>query len=135
MSQLCGKGNQVIFDIEKCIVKNPNTGDIFITTLKHDNVYALNTNEIAAQDLKCLKAIMDDPKPWHRRLDHMNIHTMNELENKDVVKGLPALDYKHSPSCDACIRGKKVRSSFKPKKIISTIDHVNYTLIYMDKCV
>ena len=47
------KGNQVIFDREKCVVKNPNRGDIFITALKQNNVYALNTNEIAAQDFKC----------------------------------------------------------------------------------
>ena len=32
---------------------------------------------------------------------------MHELVKKDLVKGLPALDYKHSPSCDVCIRGKQ----------------------------
>ena len=48
MQWLCDKGNQVIFDKEKCVVKNPNTGDTFITALRHDNVYTLNTNEIAA---------------------------------------------------------------------------------------
>ena len=36
---------------------------------------------------------------------------MHELASKDLVKGLPALDYKHSSSCDPCIRGKQVRSS------------------------
>ena len=39
--QLCDKGNKIIFDKEKCVVKNPITEDIFITTLRHDNVYAL----------------------------------------------------------------------------------------------
>ena len=45
---------------------------------------------------------------------------MHELLSKDLVKGLPALDYKHNSSCDACIRVKEVRSSFKPKKMVST---------------
>ena len=62
----------------------------------------------------------NDPKLWHRRLGHINTHTMHELVSKDLVKGLPALDYKHSPTCDACIRGKQVRSSFKSKKMVST---------------
>ena len=106
VSQLCDKGNQVIFDKEKCVVKNPNTGDTFITALRHDNVYVLNTNKIAAQNFKCLKAITNDSKQWHRRLGHINTHTMYELVSKDLVQGLPALDYKHIPSCDACIRGK-----------------------------
>ena len=48
------------------------------------------------------------------------MHTMHELVSKDLVKGLPALDYKHNSSFDACIIGKQVRSSFKPKKMVST---------------
>ena len=82
MSQICVKGNQVIFDKEKCFVKNPHTGDIFITDLRHGNVYALNTNKIIAQDFKCLKAITDDTKLWHRRLGLINMHTMHELASK-----------------------------------------------------
>ena len=54
VSQSCDKGNQVIFDNEKCVIKNPNTGDIFITAIRDDNVYALITNGIVAQDFKCL---------------------------------------------------------------------------------
>ena len=42
---------------------------------------------------------------------------MHELLSKNLVKGLPILDYKHGPTCDACIRGKQIRSSFKPKKM------------------
>ena len=33
VSQLCDKGNQIIFDKEKCVVKYPNIGDTFITAL------------------------------------------------------------------------------------------------------
>ena len=47
VSQLCNKGNQVIFNKEKFVVKNPYTRNIFITTLIRDNVYVLNTNKIA----------------------------------------------------------------------------------------
>ena len=110
VSQLCDKVNEVIFDKEKCVVKNPNTGDTFLTAFRNDNVYALHTNKIAAQNFKCLKAITDNPKLWHRRLGHINTHTMQKLVNKDLVKGLPALDYRQSPICDACIKGKQVRS-------------------------
>ena len=89
MSQSCDKGNLVIFDKEKCVFKNPYTGDTFITALRHDNVYGLNTNAIVTKNFKCLKAITDDPKLWHRRLGHINTHTMHELVSKDLVKGLP----------------------------------------------
>ena len=55
VSHLCDKGNHIVFDKEKCIVKNSDIEDLLITPLRHDNVYALNTNEIAAQDFMCLK--------------------------------------------------------------------------------
>jgi gag-pre-integrase-like protein len=92
----------------------------------------LNTNKIVAQNFKCLKAITDDPKLWHRRLGHINTHTMHELISKYLVKGLPDLDCKHSPSCDACIRGKQVRSSFKPKKMVSTSRPCEF--LHIDLC-
>ena len=92
----------------------------------------MNTNKIAAQNFKCIKAITDDPKLWHRRLGHINTHTMHELVSEDLVKGLLALDYKQSPSCDACIKGKQVRSSFKPKKMVSTSRSCE--LLHIDLC-
>ena len=76
--------------------------------------------------------MIDDPKLWHRRLGHINTHTMHELVSKDLVKGLPALDYKHSPTCDAYIRGKQVKSSFKPKKMVSTSRPCE--LLHVDLC-
>lgn len=57
VSQLCDKGNHVIFDKEKYVVKNLNTSDIFITALRYDNVYALHINEITVEDFKCLKRL------------------------------------------------------------------------------
>ena len=87
---------------------------------------------MAAQNFKCLKAMTNDPKLWHRRLGHINTHTMHELISKDLVKGLPALDYKHIPTCDACIRGKQVRSLFKLKKMVSTSRPCK--LLHIDLC-
>src|SRR5687768_11835327 len=57
---------------------------------------------------------------------------MHELVSKYLVKGLPTLDYKHNPSSDACIRGKQVRSSFKPKKMVSTSRPCE--LLHIDLC-
>ena len=92
----------------------------------------MDTNKIAAQNLKSLKAITDDPKLWHRSLGHINTHTMHKLVSKDLVKGIPTLEYKQSPSCDACIRGKQVRSSFTPKKMVSTSKPSE--LLHIDLC-
>jgi len=39
------------------------------------------------------------------------------LVSKDLVRGLPKLKFKEDELCDACARGKPIRSSFKPKKV------------------
>ena len=57
---------------------------------------------------------------------------MHALVSRDLVKRLPALDYKHSPTCDACIRSKQVRSSFKSKKMVSTSRL--FELLHIDLC-
>ena len=57
---------------------------------------------------------------------------MHELASKDLVNRLPSLEYKHGLSCDACIRGKQVRSSFKMKKMVSTIKPCE--LLHTDIC-
>ena len=60
VSQLCDKGNKVIFDKEKCVVQDEKSGNYILTALISNNVYSLNTNKIAGEKLKCLKALKDD---------------------------------------------------------------------------
>ena len=60
------------------------------------------------------------------------MHTMHQQVSKDLVKGLLALDSKQSPSSDACIRCKQVRSSFITKKMISTARP--YEILHIDLC-
>ncbi|XP_019252767.1 PREDICTED: uncharacterized protein LOC109231564 [Nicotiana attenuata] len=82
-------------------------------TLTHsiENVYYVNVG-----DLTCLSAIDDDVELWHRRLGHASFSLLNKLVKKDLVRGLPKSRFKDHRVCDACVKGKQVRSSFKPKK-------------------
>jgi len=40
--------------------------------------------------------------------------------SKDLVSGLPNIKFQDNRLCDACVKGKQIRTSFKPKDIIST---------------
>ncbi|XP_075098044.1 uncharacterized protein LOC142175359 [Nicotiana tabacum] len=53
-------------------------------------------------------------------------------EVKDLVRGLPNSKFKEHKVCDACARGKHVKSSFKPKKDVSTSNPLE--LLHMDLC-
>ena len=46
---------------------------------------------------------------------------MNELVKKDLVRGMPLVEFSRDGLCDACQKGKQKKASFK-KKLESTIE-------------
>ncbi|GJU99603.1 retrovirus-related pol polyprotein from transposon TNT 1-94 [Tanacetum coccineum] len=69
---------------------------------------------------------------WHRRLNHLNFVTLNDLARKDLVRGLPRLKFEKDHLCSACQLGKSRKVTHKPKTI-NTITEVLHTF-YMDLC-
>ena len=132
VSQLCDKGHKVVFDKDKCVVQDEESGKCILTAPRPDNVYIVHTNHVVGESLKCLKALKDDSKLWHRKLGHVSFHTLNKLVSKDLVRGLPPIKFKEEELCKACTQGKQTRSSFKPKKVVSTTRPIE--LLHMDLC-
>jgi len=122
----------LFFDKNKCEVQDASTGKILLVAPRYNNVYAMFTNQIAEKSLKCLKALNEDSRLWHRRLGHINMHTLNKLASKELVRGLPKLTINYQELCNACVRGKHTRSSFKPKKVVSTTRPIE--LLHIDLC-
>ncbi|GKG00208.1 retrovirus-related pol polyprotein from transposon TNT 1-94, partial [Tanacetum coccineum] len=52
---------------------------------------------------------------WHRRLNHLNFGTINDLVRKDLVRGLPRLKFEKDHLCSACQLGKSKKFSHRPK--------------------
>ncbi|GJT07869.1 retrovirus-related pol polyprotein from transposon TNT 1-94 [Tanacetum coccineum] len=52
---------------------------------------------------------------WHRRLNHLNFGTINDLARKDLVRGLPRLKFEKDHLCSACQLGKSKKYTHKPK--------------------
>ncbi|MDN8779875.1 GAG-pre-integrase domain-containing protein, partial [Staphylococcus aureus] len=66
----------------------------------------------------------------HKKLSHLNFKTMNELVRKDLVRGIPQVEFSKDGLCSACQKGKQKRSSFK-RKLETTIDEL-LQLLHMD---
>ncbi|GJY49327.1 putative ribonuclease H-like domain-containing protein [Tanacetum coccineum] len=69
---------------------------------------------------------------WHRRLNHLNFGTINDLARKDLVRGLPRLKFEKDHLCSACQLGKSKKYSHKPKTENTNME-VLHTL-HMDLC-
>ena len=95
-------------------------------------MYKTNIVESQEDTLKCLSAISDCSMLWHKRMGHISMSTINKLISKDLVKVLPAKNFSNEKVCGICIQGKQVRSSFKPKLVVSTTRLLE--LLHMDLC-
>jgi len=132
ISQFCDKGNSVSFISDKCNIINDKTGRVVLEGTRRGNTYIVDLNSVPRNNLTCLTAINDDPLLWHRRFGHASFSLMDKLRARNLVIGLPSVKFLIQHICDACVRGKQVRSSFKSKNMVSTTKPLE--LIHMDLC-
>ncbi|GJV34537.1 retrovirus-related pol polyprotein from transposon TNT 1-94 [Tanacetum coccineum] len=69
---------------------------------------------------------------WHRRLNHLNFGTINDLARKDLVRGLPRLKFEKDHLCLACQLGKSKKHTHKPKAENTNLEVLN--TLHMDLC-
>ncbi|KEH29282.1 hypothetical protein MTR_4g033045 [Medicago truncatula] len=62
----------------------------------------------------------DKIKAFVPNSDHERGRLISKLIKQKLVKGLPELQYHSDALCRACQKGKSVKTTFKPKNIVST---------------
>ena len=129
VSQLCDKENLVIFTSNRCLVVNMDTGHIVLKEKRQTNVYKVRISSLPQNKLTCLSALNDDVMLWHKRLGYASLSRLNKLVSKD---GLPTIKYNNGKVCDACVKGKQVKNSFKSKRCISITRPLE--LLHIDLC-
>nr|XP_033517713.1 uncharacterized protein LOC117281984 [Nicotiana tomentosiformis] len=132
VSQIYDKGNKVEFLSEVCTVTNLVTGEVVLVAKRYMNICVADFVSLQSSDMRCLKAVDDDAELWHRRLGHASFFFLNKLIQKGLVCGLQNSKFKEHRVCDACARGKHVKSSFKPNNDVSTSKPLE--LLHMDLC-
>ncbi|XP_049362935.1 uncharacterized protein LOC125827660 [Solanum verrucosum] len=78
ISQLCDKGNKVIFTSEGCRVEKLDTKEVVLTAKRHRNVYKVDIMGMSGTTLKCLNEMANDPLLWHKRLGHASLKQINK---------------------------------------------------------
>ncbi|GJU97002.1 retrovirus-related pol polyprotein from transposon TNT 1-94 [Tanacetum coccineum] len=69
---------------------------------------------------------------WHRRLNHLNFSTINDLARNELVKGLPRLKFEKDHLCSTCQLGKSKKYTHKPKTENTNLEVLN--TLHMDLC-
>ncbi|GJW89013.1 retrovirus-related pol polyprotein from transposon TNT 1-94 [Tanacetum coccineum] len=98
------------------------------------NLYTISVEDMMRSSPICLlsKASKNKSWLWHRRLNHLNFSTINELARKNLVRGLPRLKYEKDHLCSACQLGKSKKHNH-PSNSKNTNVEVLHTL-HMDLC-
>nr|GEX84228.1 retrovirus-related Pol polyprotein from transposon TNT 1-94 [Tanacetum cinerariifolium] len=81
------------------------------------------------EDKMCLATINENFMLWHKRLGHANMHLIQSLASKKLVRNLPKLKFDQH-FCNACKIGKQTHASHKAKNIVTTTRCLE--LLYMD---
>ncbi|GJT25736.1 integrase, catalytic region, zinc finger, CCHC-type containing protein [Tanacetum coccineum] len=85
---------EVAFRKHTCFVRDLDGVDL-IKGSRGMNLYTILVEDMMRSSPICLlsKASKNKSWLWHRRLNHLNFDTLNDLARKDLVRGLPRLKF------------------------------------------
>ena len=131
VGQFCDSDLKVAFRKHTCFVRELDGIDL-LKGSRGNNLYTISIEDMMKSSPICLvsKASKNKSWLWHRRLNHLNFGTINELTRKDLVRGIPRLKYEKDHLCPACQLGKSKKYSHKPKPVNTNME-VLHTL-HMD---
>nr|GEX98532.1 hypothetical protein [Tanacetum cinerariifolium] len=132
---IMGYGDYVVVAFRKhsCYVRDTDGVDL-IKGSRGSNLYTISFADMIKSSPICLlsKASKNKSWLWHRRLNHLNFGTINDLARKDLVRGLPRLKFEKDYLCSACQLGKSKKHTHKPKAENTNLEVLN--TLYMDLC-
>ncbi|GJW12684.1 retrovirus-related pol polyprotein from transposon TNT 1-94 [Tanacetum coccineum] len=124
---------EVAFRKHSCYVRDTN-GVELIKGSRGSNLYTISVEDMIKSSPICLlsKASKNKSWLWHRRLNHLNFGTINDLARKELVRGLPRLKFEKDHLYSACQLGKSKNHAHKPKIENTNLEVLN--TLHMDLC-
>nr|GEX79198.1 hypothetical protein [Tanacetum cinerariifolium] len=98
------------------------------------NLYTISVEDVMKSSLIFLLSKASKNKLWlrHRRLNHLNFGTINDLARKDLVRDLPQLKFEKDHLCSACQLGKSKKHTHKPKAENTKLEALH--TLHIDLC-
>ncbi|KAL4386156.1 hypothetical protein GQ457_09G030990 [Hibiscus cannabinus] len=114
MGQLAEKGLEILIKHGFCKIYHPKKGLIIELPMSSNRMFKLYA-VIQLKEETCFNSFIDDPaRLWHCRYGHLSFNSLNLLQRKRMVKGLPYFETS-SRICEDCLVGKQQRLPF-PRK-------------------
>ncbi|GJR28999.1 retrovirus-related pol polyprotein from transposon TNT 1-94 [Tanacetum coccineum] len=129
VGQFCDSDLEVAFRKHSCYVRDTD-GVELLKGSRGSNLYTISVEDMLKSSPICLlsKASRNKSWLWHRRLNHLNFGTINDLARKDLVRGLPRLKFEKDHLCSACQLGKSKKHTHKPKTENTNLEQIQVGL-------
>ncbi|GKD15998.1 retrovirus-related pol polyprotein from transposon TNT 1-94 [Tanacetum coccineum] len=107
---------EIAFRKSSCFVRDIQGNNLLIGNRRYD-LYTTSLQETTSSTLICFmaKALPTQAWLWHRRLSHLNFDYINLLSKKDIVIGLPKLEYVKDQLCYSCELSKAKKELIQDK--------------------
>ena len=103
--------------------------------IRKGNIFVADLSSGPGNEVHCFyaKASAEDRWLWHKKLSHLNLKTMNSIGKRDLVRGLPSLEFSTDDLCEACQKGKAKRASHKGKTINTITNPLHLLHLLMEE--
>ena len=132
ISQFCDKGYDVLFMKEKCLITNKKDEKLALKGVRKGNLFIADLASASTGEVNYFygKASSEDSWLWHKRLYHLNFKTMNSLVKRELVRGLPQMEFCQEGLC-RIMSERKVKRAIRRSIGMSSITEP-LQLIHMD---
>ncbi|MCO5597658.1 hypothetical protein L7F22_051739 [Adiantum nelumboides] len=135
VSSLAKNGLQVIFEDDRCIVRDRENGYSLITTGTLENgLFVLDRYEkqIQACIAETKTQAMQDAELWHARFGHVGYGSLMTLQRHNMVHDLSLLEMPPRHVCEGCVLGKMHRFAFSQDGSVRATRKLQ--LVHSDVC-
>ena len=132
VSQFTDKGYEVNFKTEQCSIISKKDKKLALQGVRKGNLFVADLFSASKGEARCFysKASTEDSWLWHKKLSHLNFKTMNSLVKRELVRGLPDMEFCKEGLCEACEKGKSKKASHRSKDSTSITEPLQ--LLHMD---
>lgn len=112
LGQLTEKGYSILMEDRNLQLKDKTGRLVALVEMGKNRMYKLNLKSIRE---KCLHVNVEDQASlWHLRFGHLHQAGLRRLSKKNMVHGLPDVEFDEK-FCEDCVFGKQPRTSFQKK--------------------
>ncbi|KAK1365621.1 hypothetical protein POM88_041182 [Heracleum sosnowskyi] len=118
ISQFCDKGYNVDFRKDKCLITNRKDEKLTLLGVRKGNLFIADLSSSSEGEVTCFyeKASSEQSWLWHKKLSHLNFKIMNSLVKRELVRGLPLMEFNQEGLCEACEKGSRRKHHIEAKE-------------------